>query len=187
MPDISFPDVHLPDLKLPQGLRDMNREDIQKSMPDVKMPDVKMPKIDLPKSKDISRELAKATNKATKQLEKAGRDIEKNLPRRSAPSPLPFVIFGMLSGLVVGWLLASSPTTGPRISSLVDDVKSRIDRWRSAAMDNAEGGNEPATYNSSFPDDMISSTDILLYFVKLFFKFCYRCPQPRFYCTYRHI
>ena len=112
MPDISFPEVHMPDLKLPQGLRDMNREDIQKSLADVRMPDVKMPKIDLPKSKDISRELAKAT----KQLEKAGRDIEKNIPRRSGPSPLPFVIFGMLSGLVVGWLLASSPTTGPRIS-----------------------------------------------------------------------
>ena len=145
MPDISFPEVHLPDLKLPQGLRDMNREDIQKAMPDVKMP-----KIDLPKGSDISRELAKAT----KELEKAGRNIEKNLPRRSAPSPLPFVIFGMLSGLVVGWLLASSPTTGPRISSLVDEVKSRVDRWRSAAMDNAEGGSEPATYRDTYAGAM---------------------------------
>jgi hypothetical protein len=143
MPDISFPEVHLPDLKLPQGLRDMNREDIQKSMPDVKVPDMKMPKVDLPTRKDISRELAKATNKATKEIEKAGRDIEKNLPRRPGPSPLPFVIFGMLSGLVVGWLLASSPTTGPRINSLVDELKSRVDRWRTAAMDNTEAGSEP--------------------------------------------
>jgi hypothetical protein len=140
MPDISFPEVHLPDFKLPEGLRDMSREDIQKSMPDVKLP-----KIELPKRKDISRELAKAT----KELEKAGRDIEKNLPRRSGPSPLPFVIFGMLSGLVVGWLLASSPTTGPRISSLVDELKSRIDRWRSAAMDDAEVGSEPAAYRDA--------------------------------------
>jgi hypothetical protein len=138
MPDISFPEVHLPDFKLPEGLRDMNREDIQKSMSDVKVP-----KIDLPKRKDISRELAKATSKATKELEKAGRDIEKNLPRRSGPSPLPFVIFGMLSGLVVGWLLASSPTTGPRISSLVDEIKSRVDRWRTAAMERTAAGSEP--------------------------------------------
>jgi hypothetical protein len=144
MPDISFPEVHLPDFKLPEGLRDMNREDIQKSMPDVKMP-----KIDLPKRKDLSRELAKATNKATKELEKAGRDLEKNLPRRSGPSPLPFVIFGLLSGLVVGWLLASSPTTGPRISSLVDELRSRIDRWRSAAMDDAEVGSESAPYRDA--------------------------------------
>jgi hypothetical protein len=145
MPDISFPEVHLPDFKLPEGLREMNREDIQKSMPDVKMPDVNMPKIDLPKRKDISRELAKAT----KELEKAGRDLEKNLPRRPGPSPLPFVIFGMLSGLVVGWLLASSPTTAPRISSLVDDLKGRIDRWRSAALDSAESGPEPAAYHDA--------------------------------------
>lgn len=143
MPDISFPEVHMPDLKLPQGLRDMNREDIQKSISDAK------PKIDLPKSKDISRELAKATNKATRQLEKAGRDIEKSLPRRSGPSPLPFVIFGLLSGLVVGWLLASSPTTGPRISSLVDEIKSRIDRWRTAAMAEADAGSEPAAYHDA--------------------------------------
>lgn len=144
MPDISFPEVHLPDLKLPQGLRDMNREDIQKSISDVR------PKIDLPKSKDISRELAKAT----KQLEKAGRGIEKNLPRRSGPSPLPFVIFGMLSGLVVGWLLASSPATGPRISSLVDEIKTRVDRWRTAAMSDAEAGSEPATYRDTYAGAM---------------------------------
>ena len=150
MPDISFPEVHLPDLKLPQGLRDMNREDIQRSMPDVKVPDVKMPKVDLPTRKDLTRELAKAT----KELEKAGRDIEKKLPRRSAPSPLPFVIFGVLSGLVVGWLLASSPTTGPRISSLVDEVRSRVDRWRTAAMANAETGTEAADYRDTYAGAM---------------------------------
>jgi hypothetical protein len=138
MPDISLPEVRLPDFKLPEGLRDVSREDIQKSMPDVKLP-----KIDLPKRKDISRELAKAT----KELEKAGRDLEKNLPRRPAPSPLPFVIFGMLSGLVVGWLLASSPTTGPRISSLVDELKGRVDRWRSAA--NGASDNDPAAYRDA--------------------------------------
>ena len=149
MPDISFPEVHLPDFKLPEGLRDMNREDIQKSMPDVKMP-----KIDLPKRKDLSRELAKATNKATREIEKAGRDLEKNLPRRSGPSPLPFVIFGLLSGLVVGWLLASSPTTGPRISSLVEEVRSRIDRWRTAAMDDGEAGNEPAYHDATYAGAM---------------------------------
>ena len=124
MPDISLPEVHLPDFKLPEGLRDVNREDIQKAMPDVRLPK-------MPRRSDISKELAKAT----KELEKAGRDLEKNLPRRPGPSPLPFVILGLLGGLVVGWLLASSPTTAPRISGLVDEVKSRINRWRTAAMD----------------------------------------------------
>ena len=152
MPDISFPEVHLPDLKLPQGLRDMNREDIQKSMSDRNAG--RQVAEDRPAEvQDISRELAKAT----KQLEKAGRDIEKNLPRRSAPSPLPFVIFGMLSGLVVGWLLASSPTTGPRISSLVDELKSRVDRWRSAAMDGAKVGSESAASRDDARSDTYAS------------------------------
>src|SRR4051812_26613923 len=77
MPDISLPEVHLPDFRLPEGLRDMNREDIQKAMPDVRLP-----KIDLPKRFDVSKEISKAA-----------READKALPRRSAPSPLPFVFF----------------------------------------------------------------------------------------------
>jgi len=133
MPDISLPEVHLPDFKLPEGLRDMNREDIQKAMPDVRLP-----KFDLPKRSDISKELAKA-----------GRDIDKAIPRRAAPSPLPFVIFGMLAGLFIGWFLASSTVTGPRIGGAVDEVRGRVAKWRAnGSGDDDEYDSQPA----AFPD-----------------------------------
>jgi hypothetical protein len=136
MPDISLPEVHLPDFKLPEGLRDMNREDIQRAMPDVRLP-----KIDLKRS-DISKELAKA-----------GRDIDKALPRRSAPSPLPFVFFGMLAGLFIGWFLASSTVTGPRIGGAVDEVRGRVAKWR--ASDGTNDGTNDDEYDAqpaAFPD-----------------------------------
>ena len=136
MPDISLPEVHLPEFRLPEGLRDMNREDIQKAMPDVRLP-----KIDLRRS-DISKELAKA-----------GREIDKGVPRRAAPSPLPFVFFGMLAGLFIGWFLASSAVTGPRIGGAVDEVRGRVAKWRSS-----DAGDED-DYDSgtaAFPDALRS-------------------------------
>jgi hypothetical protein len=137
MPDISFPDVRLPQLRLPDSLRDMNREDIQKAMPDVQLP-----KVDLPKRSDVSKELAKAG----KGLEKAGKDIDKLLPRRPAPSPLPFVIFGMLAGLFIGWFLASSNVTGPKIGGLVEDARTRVDRWRKDRMTDMGEDVDTTTY-----------------------------------------
>jgi hypothetical protein len=111
----------------------MNREDIQKAMPDVRLP-----KIDLPKRSDISKELAKA-----------GRDLDKALPRRAAPSPWPFVLFGLLAGLFIGWFLASSTVTGPRIGGAVDEVRGRVAKWR----ENGSGADDD--YDSqpaAFPD-----------------------------------
>lgn len=141
MPDISFPEVHLPDFKLPEGLRDMNREDIQKAMSDVRLP-----KIDLPRRSDISKELAK-------ELAKAGRDIDKALPRRAAPSPLPFVFFGMLAGLFIGWFLASSTVTGPRIGGAVDEVRGRVAKWReNTANGDDDYDSQPAAYPDALRD-----------------------------------
>jgi hypothetical protein len=107
MPDFKFPDVRLPEFKLPEGLRDMTREDIQKAMSEVRMPDVK-----LPKRSDIAR------------------NVEKALPMRSGPSPIPFALLAMIGGLIVGWILATSPMTGPRISAAMGGVRHKIDEWR---------------------------------------------------------
>lgn len=141
MPDISLPEVRLPELKLPEGLREVNREDIQKAMPDVRLP-----KIELPRRQDIARELSKAG----KEIEKAGRELDKALPRRPAPSPLPFVFFGMLAGLFIGWFLASSTVTGPRISGLVGDVRGRVDRWRKETTKGTE--DEFDASSTAYPD-----------------------------------
>jgi hypothetical protein len=130
MPDISLPEVRLPDFKLPEGLRDMNREDIQKAMPDVRLP-----KLELLKRSDVSKELAKAS-----------RDLEKTLPRRAAPSPLPFVFFGMLAGLFIGWFLASSAVTGPRIGGVVDEVRGRVAKWRASDAEDEDYDSRTAAY-----------------------------------------
>lgn len=152
MPDISLPEVRLPEIKLPESLRDMNREDIQKAMPDVRLP-----KIELPKRADIAKELSKAGREiekagreAGREIEKAGRDLDKALPRRPAPSPLPFVFFGLLAGLFIGWFLASSTVTGPRINGIVGDVRGRVDRWRKeSAKDTTD---EFDATSSTYPD-----------------------------------
>ena len=139
MPDISLPEVHLPDFRLPEGLRDMNREDIQRAMPDVRLP-----RLELPRRSAVSRELAKA-----------GKEIEKSLPQREAPSPLPFVFFGMLAGLFIGWFLASSAVTGPRIGGAVDEVRGRVAKWRSSDA----GEDDYDSRTAAFPDALRSAAD----------------------------
>ena len=138
MPDISLPEVRLRD-KLPEGLRDMSREDIQKAMPEMRLP-----RLELPRRSGVSKEVAKAV----KDLEKAGRDLDKALPRRPAPSPLPFVFFGMLAGLFIGWFLASSAATGPRIGGIVDEFRGRVTRWRGSDGSTDDYDTQPA----AFPD-----------------------------------
>jgi hypothetical protein len=148
MPDITLPEVRLPSIRLPEGLRDMNKEDIQKAMSDVQLP-----KIDLPKRSEVAKELAKAS----KGLEKAGKDIDKMIPRRAAPSPLPFVIFGMLAGLFVGWFLASSSVTGPKIGALAEDVRGRVDRWRKER--GTDTTDEFDTSSTTYPDALRTTSD----------------------------
>ncbi len=127
MPDITLPEVRLPEIKLPD-LRDMTMDDIQKAMPEVRLP-----KLELPKRSEIARE------------------IDKAIPRRAGPSPVPFAILAMLGGLIVGWILATSPATGPRISAALDGIRGRVDRWRGGAMDelDEELGSGPAAYRDT--------------------------------------
>jgi hypothetical protein len=133
MPDISLPEVRLPDFRLPEGLRDMNREDIQRAMPDVRLP-----KLELPRRSIVSKELAKA-----------GKEIDKSLPRREAPSPLPFVFFGLLAGLFIGWFLATSTVAGPRIGGIVGEARSRVMRWRTSETSDEDAFD---SQTAAFPD-----------------------------------
>ena len=130
MPEIKFPDVKLPEFKLPEGLRDMSREDIQKAMQDA-LPDMK--DVKLPKRSDIAK------------------SVEKALPMRSGPSPVPFAILAMLGGLIVGWLLATSPMTGPRITAAMGGVRQKIDDWRAGSdgLDD-ELDTEPESFRDAY-------------------------------------
>ena len=130
MPEIKFPEVRFPEIKLPEGLRDMNREDIQKAVSDA-MSDVKMPDVKLPKRSDIQKSLENA------------------LPMRSGPSPVPFAVLAMLGGLIVGWILATSPVTAPKINAAMASARQKIDEWRSSTdLDELDG--EPEAFRDAF-------------------------------------
>lgn len=130
MPDIKFPEVRFPEIKLPEGLRDMNREDIQKALSDA-MSDVKMPDVKMPKRSDIAK------------------SVEKALPSRPGPSAVPFAVLAMLGGLIVGWILATSPLTAPRINAAMGGVRQKIDEWRSST-DGDELDGEPEAFRDAF-------------------------------------
>ncbi len=132
MPEIKFPEVKMPEFKLPEGLRDMSREDIQKAMSDVHMPDVKMPDVKLPKRSDIAK------------------SVEKALPYRSGPSPVLFAVLAMLGGLIVGWILATSPTTAPRINAAMSGVRQKIDEWRTSPDLDDELDSAPEAFRDAF-------------------------------------
>jgi hypothetical protein len=140
MPEIKFPEVRFPEIKLPEGLRDMSREDIQKAMSDVKMPDVKLPDVKLPKRSDIAK------------------SVEKALPTRAGPSPIPFAVLAMLGGLIVGWILATSPLTGPRISAAMGGVRQRIDEWRSGTDDLDELDTAPDAFRDTYRKPVTSDS-----------------------------
>jgi hypothetical protein len=132
MPDIKFPDVKMPEFKLPEGLRDMSREDIQKAISDMRMPDVKLPDVKLPKRSDVAK------------------SVEKALPMRSGWLPVPFAVLAMLGGLVVGWILATSPRTAPRISAAMDGVRHKIDEWRTSTDLDDELDSAPEAFRDAF-------------------------------------
>lgn len=119
MAQISLPEVKLPDIKLPDGFREMNRDDIVQAAKDVRLPKVDLNKIELPDIDLSNLELPKA--------------IADRLPNRKRPNPI-LPIAGLLAvGAVIAgiWYLITSPVTGPRIKTAVNDLKSRVTGERS--------------------------------------------------------
>lgn len=170
MPELSMPEVRLKD-KLPEGLREMRIDDIQKALPDVRLP-----RIDLGRearnagkaAERAGRGAEKAAAKAARQADKAARSAQKAaakeaakaartigealpLPRRKrGPNPVPIAVMFMIGGLVVGWILANNPVTGPRISAWLDDLRIRWDEWRGRGADtDDEWDAQPQAYPES--------------------------------------
>jgi hypothetical protein len=115
MAQISLPDVKLPDIKLPDGFRDMNRDDIVQAARDIRLPKMDLPnKIELPDIDLSNLELPKA--------------IADRLPNRKRPNRiLPIAALLAVGAAIAGvWYLVSSPVTGPRIKTAVNDLKSRV-------------------------------------------------------------
>jgi hypothetical protein len=120
MGQISLPEVKLPDIKLPDGFRDMNRDDIVQAAKDMRLPKVDLAnKIELPDIDLSNIELPK--------------QITDRLPNRKRPnSILPIASLLAVGAAIAGiWYLITSPVTGPRIKTAVNDLKSRVTGERS--------------------------------------------------------
>ena len=125
MREITMPEVKLPDIKLPEGLREMSRDDIVQAAQDVRIPKMDMPKkIELPDI-DLSKIDLSKVDLSKVELPK---QITDRLPRRRRSNPfLPIAGIVAIGAMVAAaWWLITSPITGPRVRSAVNDLKLRM-------------------------------------------------------------
>ena len=134
MREITMPEVKLPDIRLPEGLREMSRDDIVKAAHDVRLPS----KIDLPDI-DLSKVDLSKVDLSRIELPKAVTD---RLPRRRRPNPLLSIAGVAAIGALIAaaWWLFTSPLTGPRVRSVVSDLRQRVTGGRTDVVryDNEE-------------------------------------------------
>ena len=166
MPDISLPEVRLK-ARLPEGLRDMSVEDIQNAMPEVRLPKVDLSKVELPKfDLDFGREAGKAAKRADKAAKGARKSavkaVENALPRKRGPNPVPVAILAMLGGVVVGWLLASNPVTGPTVRGWLDSIRRAIfergTSWQDEEWDTTDAQAYPASLRAEVEPERYSES-----------------------------
>ena len=113
MPALRMPTFQIPELRLPE----MSREDIARVIGDARA-DVDLPKVDL-SSVDIPKAISAAAEAA-------------GISRPSRRSRLPFVIGGLVTLGLVGFALMTSPMVRPRLTTLGQKVKERIDELRAS-------------------------------------------------------
>ena len=161
MPDISLPEVRLK-ARLPEGLRDMSVEDIQNAMPEVHLPKVELPKFDLDFGREAGR-AAKRADKAARNVRKSAvHAVENALPRKPGPNPVPVAILAMLGGVVVGWLLASNPVTGPTVRGWLDSIRRAIfergTSWQDEEWDTTDAQAYPASLRAEVEPERYSES-----------------------------
>ena len=124
MPDVKVRDVKLPDVKIP---------DVR--MPDVKIPDVKLSDIKLGdiKLSDALSAISVPDVKIRNLPDTS--DVKAMLPRRDAGSPVPFILVGAMTGILLGLWLATVAPTSSWIRMTADDLKIKFDRWRAGTAD----------------------------------------------------
>ena len=144
MPTLTLPEMKLPEFDLQEIVRDRRddlvdaAERVRDEMSHIERPNVERPRVELPKLNDIRRA--------------AAREID------PGPSPLiPFVAGAAIVGLLVGWMLAMSPVTGPRIRSAVAGMRDRFDSWRSGSTDEIAERLDTLTTASSEPTQLPQS------------------------------
>lgn len=142
MPSLRIREVRLPELHLPE----MSRDDISRAIGDATrdidlsrldprgkdMPEIDLPKIDLKKIDLSGIDLPKAVASAS-----ASASALRGGKRRSR---VPFVIGGLITLGLVGYALMSSPTVRPRLQTLGQRVKEKVDEQRAAMAARREAG-----------------------------------------------
>jgi len=149
MPDIKLPefkfrevklsDVKMPDVKVPE----VKMPDVQKAaakvtevkLPDVKLPDVKLSDVKLSDIR-LSDALSALSLPELKLRDLPDRsDIMARLPQREASSPVPFILVGAMTGILLGLWLATLGPTSDWIRTTADDLRTRFDAWRAGTAD----------------------------------------------------
>ncbi len=139
MPTLRIREVRLPELHLPE----MSREDISRAIGDAtrdidlsrldprgkEMPDIDLPKVDLKKIDLSGIDLPKAVAAIDLQKAVATASAMRGGKRRSR---VPFVVGGLITLGLVGYALMSSPAVRPRLTSLGQRLKERVDERRAA-------------------------------------------------------
>ena len=130
MPTLRIREVRLPELHLPE----MSREDISRAIGDATR-DIDLSRLD-PRGKELPEiELPKVD---LKKIDLSGIDLPKAVASASAlrggsrRSRVPFVIGGLITLGLVGYALMTSPTVRPRLTSLGQRLKERVDERRAA-------------------------------------------------------
>jgi hypothetical protein len=130
MPSLRIREVRLPELHLPE----MSRDDISRAIGDATR-DIDLSRLD-PRGKDMPEiDLPKID---LKKIDLSGIDLPKAVASASAlrggkrRSRVPFVIGGLITLGLVGYALMSSPTVRPRLQTLGQRVKEKVDEQRAA-------------------------------------------------------
>jgi hypothetical protein len=151
MPTLRIREVRLPELHLPE----MSRDDIGRAIGDATR-DIDLSRLD-PRGKDMPEidlskiELPKID---LKKIDLSGIDIPKAVATASAMrgksrrSRLPFVVGGLITLGLVGFALMSSPAVRPRLTSLGQRLKEKVDERR-AAMDARRDADEAHAFDAA--------------------------------------
>jgi hypothetical protein len=79
-------------------------------------------KLDLPARAEVSKQIRKASKE---QLRRASKEINRTLPGRRT-ARLPFALLGAVGGIVVGWIVATSPAARAAIERAVAGAQRSI-------------------------------------------------------------
>jgi len=131
MPELTMPQIRVDgDTK---ELRDLTREDIAKMIPEIDLSKVDLPKkIKLPEKIDLSQ-IDMSKLELPKKVELPDRiELPKvELRQRRSGLPGPLIAIMIVGAIAAAWALMTVSPFAPRLRQSVDDLRVRVDRWRS--------------------------------------------------------